>query len=118
MVGRIQQVLARVYVDDLESALPLYTRLAGGVPVRRFSFGAVHLAWVGPFLLLAGTAEELAPFRDRAATVLVDDLDAVAGEVTAAGGELLDGPAPAPNGSRMIARHPDGAVFEYLHVTR
>ncbi|WP_211189463.1 VOC family protein [Actinomycetospora sp. TBRC 11914] len=97
-MARIEQVLARVYVVDLDAALPLYSRLAEGAPVRRFAFGGVELAWVGPFLLLAGTPEELAPFRDRAATVLVDDLDAVAEEIAAAGGEVLEDPAPGPNG--------------------
>jgi hypothetical protein len=29
---------------------------------------------------------------------------------------VLDGPAEAPNGSRMIARHGDGAVFEYIET--
>ena len=34
----------------------------------------------------------------------------------AVGGQLLEGPAPAPNGDRLIARHPDGAVFEYIET--
>jgi hypothetical protein len=117
-MARVEQVLARVYVDDLDTALPLYERLAEGAPVRRFSFRAVELAWVGPFLLLAGTPADLAPIRDRAATVLVDDVEAVAAEITAAGGELLEGPAAAPNGMRLIARHPDSTVFEYLKIGR
>jgi predicted enzyme related to lactoylglutathione lyase len=115
-VPRIEQVLARVYVDDLDAALPLYERLAGGAQVQRFRFRTVELAWVGPFLLLAGTSDDLAPFRDRAATVLVDDVDAVAAEITSSGGVLLEGPGPAPNGSRLVARHPDSTVFEYLHI--
>ena len=28
----------------------------------------------------------------------------------------IEGPAPAPNGARLIARHPDGSVFEYLET--
>jgi hypothetical protein len=43
-VARVEQDLARVYVDDLDVALPLYERLAGGAPVRRFGFRAVGLA--------------------------------------------------------------------------
>jgi hypothetical protein len=27
---------------------------------------------------------------------------------------VLEGPGEAPNGPRMIARHGDGAVFEYI----
>lgn len=34
----------------------------------------------------------------------------------AAGGKVIEGPAPAPNGARLIARHPDGAVFEYIET--
>jgi hypothetical protein len=34
----------------------------------------------------------------------------------AAGGEIAEGPAPAPNGARLIARHPDGTVFEYIEA--
>ena len=30
--------------------------------------------------------------------------------------EVVEGPAPAPNGARLIARHPDGAVFEYIET--
>ena len=36
----------------------------------------------------------------------------------AAGGDIVEGPSPAPNGARLIARHPDGAVFEYIETER
>jgi hypothetical protein len=91
---RVEQVLVRVHVDDLDAALPLYEGLADRAPVRRFAFRAVELAWVCPLLLLAGSPDDLAPFRDRAAAVLVANLEAVAAEVTGAGAELLKGPAP------------------------
>lgn len=115
-MARVRQVLARVFVESLDEALPLYERLAGDHPVRRFSFRNVDLAWIGPFLLLAGSAEALAPYRDRVASLVVDDIDDAAGEIIRAGGELIEGPAPAPNGARLIARHPDGALFEYLQI--
>ncbi|WP_261571256.1 VOC family protein [Frankia gtarii] len=112
----IRAVLARVYVESLDAALPLYQRLAGDAPTRRFGFRDVELAWVGPFLLVAGTPAALAPLRNRAATMLVDDLDAVASTITSAGGALIEGPGESPNGTRLIAEHPDGTVFEYLHI--
>lgn len=34
----------------------------------------------------------------------------------AAGGELPEGPAPGPDGARLIARHPDGTVLGYIEV--
>ncbi|SDN76046.1 hypothetical protein SAMN05660199_00618 [Klenkia soli] len=113
MSGWVTGVLARVEVADLDAALPLYRELAGTDEVRRFRAGPVELAWVGDFLLLQGAPADLERVR-RVATVLVTDAEAVAAAVTAVGGELLEGPAPGPNGPRLVARHPDGAVVEYV----
>ena len=92
-------------------SLPLYQRLAGTDEVRAFTFGTVRLVWVGPFLLLEG-AEGAVPVRS--ATIIVRDVEFVASLVVASGGELLDGPMPGPNGRRLIARHSDGNVLEYI----
>jgi predicted enzyme related to lactoylglutathione lyase len=105
-------VVARVEVEDIDAALPLYEALAG-TPGRRFRFGELSLAWVGSFLLLEGSAADLARVR-RTATLLTDDLEECRRLVREAGGEVLEGPDPAPNGPRIIARHADGAVFEYI----
>jgi hypothetical protein len=110
-MSNITGVIARVVVDDLDAAIPLYQRLSEASEVQRFAFGDVELASVGPFLLLAGNT---AAFSNRVATLLVKDLGPVVEAIRAAGGELLDGPAPGPNGDRLIARNPDGAVFEYI----
>jgi hypothetical protein len=109
----IEAVLARVFVDDIDLALPVYVDLAGGGPPRRFTFRDVDLAWVGPFLLLHVPPEQRASY-ERVATLLVNDIEAAASIVRSAGGTILEGPAGAPNGSRMIAEHPDGAIFEYV----
>ena len=108
----ISKVLARVFVVDLDAAIPLYEELAQA-PAERFGFRDVQLARVGPFLLLAGNT---AAYRDRTATVQVASLGPVLAALQAAGGEVIEGPAPAPNGARLIARHPDGAVFEYIET--
>lgn len=110
-MSNITAVIARVMVDDLDEAIPLYQGLSGAEEVQRFAFGGVELASVGPFLLLAG---DTAPYRDRVATLVVRDLEPVLQELARAGGQILDGPAPGPNGDRLIARNPDGAVFEYI----
>lgn len=106
-------VLARTYVDDLDEALPLYRELTDGADPHRFGFGAVRLAMVGDFLLIEGADDEV---RGRAATVTVRDVRVVAEAVVAHGGTLLEGPDPGPNGPRLIARHGDGAVFEYIQL--
>lgn len=104
-------VIARVFVDDIDKALPLYQRLAGSDEVKRFTFRDVELASVGPFLLLSGNT---AAYRDRVATLEVARLAPVLAALEEAGAEVLEGPAPTPNGERLIARHPDGSVFEYV----
>ena len=109
----IRGVLARVIVPDLDAALPLYQQLAGVTEAHRFSFRDVQLAQVGPFLLLSGNTDA---YRERTATVLVTSLTPVLSALEAAGGEIVEGPSPGPNGARLIARHPDGAVFEYIET--
>lgn len=110
-MSNITAVIARVFVDDLDKALPLYQRLAGSDQVKRFAFRDVELASVGPFLLLAGNT---AAYRDRVATLEVAQLAPVIDALGEAGAEVIDGPTPTPNGERLIARHPDGSVFEYV----
>ena len=105
-------VLARVYVDDLADALPLYERLTGAI-AQRFDYADMRLAKVGVFLLVQGAGADV---RAHAATVDVRDITPVVDAVTAAGGDLLEGPAPGPNGARLIARHPDGNVVEYIET--
>ena len=112
-MSNISGVVARVFVDDLDAAIPLYQQLAQTTAVNRFGFRDVRLAQVGPFLLLSG---DTARYRDRVATILVRHLPPVVAAIQAAGGHILEGPAPAPNGDRLIARHPDGAVFEYIET--
>jgi hypothetical protein len=109
----VRSVLARVFVDDVDLALPTYQKLSGEPAPRRFRFRDINLAWVGPFLLLDVPAEQRADY-ERVATLLVDDLDAAVAAVVSTGGTVLEGPDPAPNGPRMIARHTDGALFEYI----
>ncbi|MCW2494125.1 hypothetical protein [Jatrophihabitans sp.] len=109
----VRGVLARVFVDDVDLALPIYQRLSGDVEARRFRFGEVDLAWVGSFLLLKVGPDQRANY-ERVATLLVEDIDEASAAVRATGGVILEEPAEAPNGPRMIARHADGAVFEYI----
>lgn len=110
----IVAVLARIPVESLDAALPLYEALAATTDVRSFAFGNVRLAWIGPFLLLEAPGGEV---PERAATVIVRDLDRVEALVRADGGAVLDGPMDGPNGRRLIARHADGNVLEYVEDT-
>lgn len=113
-MSNITAVIARIVVSDLDAAITFYRALAEAEHVQRFSFAGVDLASVGPFLLLAGPNAER--FSDRTATLVVADLEQVLRHLNDAGGAVLEGPTPGPNGDRLIAKSPDGAIFEYIEA--
>ncbi|MEU6367359.1 VOC family protein [Streptomyces sp. NPDC046931] len=103
----------RVCVDDMETAVPFYERLAGGRALR-FERGGVQVAAVGCFLLMSGPASELELLRRVAATIAVDDVDEAHRVLTGLGARIIAGPLPTPAGRNLIAAHPDGVVYEYV----
>ncbi|EFF93936.1 MULTISPECIES: VOC family protein [Streptomyces] len=103
----------RVCVDDLETAVPFYERLAGGTALR-FERAGVQVAAVGCFLLMSGPEAELEVLRKVAATIAVEDLDDAHRVLTELGARVVAGPVATPAGRNLIAVHPDGAVYEYV----
>ncbi|BAJ32723.1 hypothetical protein KSE_69650 [Kitasatospora setae KM-6054] len=114
---KVLATLARLYVDDLDRALPALRDLTGREVGKRFGYGDVEVAGIGGFLLVAGTEEALAPFRDVQSTVLVDDLDGLRALLDARGGEIVSGPNRVPTGRNAVVRHPGGVVIEYVEHT-
>ncbi|MFF9198842.1 VOC family protein [Streptomyces sp. NPDC014779] len=111
--------LARVYVDDLDAALPTFVALTGEQPRLRFDYRDLELATIGDYLLLAGSEEALAPYRGTHATAIVESLDEVLERSERLGGEILDGPNEVPTGRNVTVRHPGGGTIEYVqfHAT-
>jgi predicted enzyme related to lactoylglutathione lyase len=103
----------RVCVDDLETAVPFYERLAGGTALR-FERGGVSVAAVGCFLLMSGPPAELEVLRKVAATIAVKDVDETHAVLTELGARIVAGPIASPAGRNLIAMHPDGMVYEYV----
>ncbi|MBC2903074.1 VOC family protein [Streptomyces cupreus] len=103
----------RVCVDDLETAVPFYERLAGGRALR-FERGGVQVAAVGCFLLMSGPEAELEVLRKVAATIAVKDVEEARDVLVELGARVIAGPVPTPAGRNLIAMHPDGAVYEYV----
>ncbi|MCL7428330.1 VOC family protein [Streptomyces sp. NPDC052415] len=103
----------RVCVDDLETAVPFYERLAGG-PALRFERGGVQVAAVGCFLLMSGPEAELEVLRKVAATIAVKDVVEARDVLVGLGARVVAGPLATPAGRNLIAMHPDGAVYEYV----
>ncbi|MFF4587426.1 VOC family protein [Streptomyces sp. NPDC001388] len=103
----------RVCVDDLEASVSFYERLAG-TRALRFGRGGVEVAAVGCFLLMSGPEAELEVLRKVAATIAVADVDEAHKTLTELGADVVAGPVATPAGRNLIARHPDGSVYEYV----
>jgi hypothetical protein len=110
----IVKTYARLWADDLDSALPLLERLTGARPDLRFAFDAIELAAVGDFLVIAGPAEERARYAHATATVVVSDLDRARAALDEAGAEITAEEAVGATGRFLYARHPGGAQAEYV----
>ncbi|MYR46142.1 VOC family protein [Streptomyces sp. SID5910] len=103
----------RICVDDLDKAIPFYEGLAGG-PALRFERGGVQVAAVGCFLLMSGPESQLDVLRRVAATIAVTDVEEAHRTLTGLGADVIAGPVHTPAGRNLIARHPDGVVYEYV----
>ena len=103
----------RVCVDDLEAHVGVYERLTG-TRALRFERGGVSVAAVGAFLLMSGPEAELEVLRKVAATIAVKDVTEAYAVLTEVGAQVIAGPVPTPAGRNLLARHPDGSIFEYV----
>ncbi|MFF1561507.1 VOC family protein [Streptomyces sp. NPDC058279] len=113
MPMKIDSVIARQRVDDLDAAIPFYERLTGRT-ADRFALAGVHLASVGSFLLFCGPDEAVQKVAGVSATLTVADLTAAVDEAVTAGATVVMPAQPTPNGHRAVLRHPHGGVYEYV----
>lgn len=110
---KIDSVIARQRVDDLDAAITFYERVTGETAAQ-FAFAGVSLASIGPFLLFSGPDEAVQRVAGVGATLAVADLDATVEEAVAAGATVVMPAQPTPNGHRAVLRHPHGGVYEYV----
>ncbi|OZM72795.1 glyoxalase [Amycolatopsis antarctica] len=110
----IRRTYARLWADDLDSSLPLLRELTGAEPDLRFAFAELELAAIGDFLVIAAPPEVRARYANASATVVVDDLDALAGKLDAHGATVIVAEASSDTGRFLYARHPGGAEVEYV----
>ncbi len=105
----------RIDVSELEPALAFYGSLTGLKTDLRFQYpdAELELASVGPFLILAGSEEALAPFRETLPTFRVDSVEAFREHLTKNGAPVIRDVKRVPTGSNMTVQHPDGSRFEY-----
>jgi predicted enzyme related to lactoylglutathione lyase len=113
---KVLRTYGRVWVDDLERALPFFEELAGRAPDLRFAFKNVRSAAVGHFLIIDMPLRERADYP-ASTTVVVSDLDELKRMLTAHGGRITVPEMNTETGRRLYARHADGAEVEYVEWT-
>ena len=110
----ILKTYTRVFTTDLEETLRVLRELHVGEPHLRFRFDPWELVGIGDVLVVAGTEEALAPIRGSLGPWIVSDIDETRRSLVEAGAEITREIAEVPTGRMMYARHPDGAVVEYV----
>lgn len=118
-------VIPHILVDDADAALAFYERAFGAEPRFRLDGDegeVVHaeLTVAGAVLMLGDARGELRSPATLGATpvilhVYVPDVDALTARATAAGAELLEGPADQFHGDRTaMLRDPFGHLWIFL----
>ncbi|RDI56023.1 VOC family protein [Nocardia mexicana] len=111
---QILKTYARLFVADLDTALPIYEELVGAPADLRFTFEEAELAAIGDFLLIAGAPEHTDRYRWTVGPVIVDDLDRLITRLTASEAVVTGGPVTGDTGRFAYLRHPDGTHVEYV----
>lgn len=114
----IYSIVNRIFIrpEEMENTLSFYENLTGVKCALRFNYSekGLELAQVGPFLLIAGSKENLAHFRDTTVTFLVDSVDEFRNFLVQNGSTILEEPKTVPTGINMRVKHPDGLIVEYV----
>lgn len=116
--GLPPRVLMRVFVgpEELEATVASYERVQGVERDAVFDLAGAGLSLVsvGAFLVIAGSAADLAPFRATVGTLLVDEIAPYHERLVAEGADIVATPHEVPTGAGLTARMPDGTVVEVV----
>lgn len=112
---RIFRTYARVYAADLDAVLATLSAVTDEPVTNRFTMpNGLELAAVGRVLAVAGDPQTLEPYKETAATLIVDDLDECQARLHQTGAEIVRGPQTVPTGRNLTARLPGGVQLEYV----
>lgn len=112
----IRQVLTRVYVHEINSAIEFYEGLFHNKCKLRFNYPEVNLelAQVENILILCGSEKSLEPFHETKATFLVDSVAEFKNYLLNHGATIIRDLKKVPTGANMTVKHADGTIVEYV----
>jgi len=115
----IKQVLTRIYVHDINSAIEFYEGLFHEKCNLRFVYQEVNLelAQVGSVLILSGSEKSMESFRDTKITFLVDSVIEFKKYLLEHGAAIIKDCKEVPTGINMTVKHMDGIIAEYVEHT-
>lgn len=113
---KIQQILNRIYVNEMNQAVAFYENLLGKKCKMRFEHKQFHLelAQVGSILIICGTDEVLKSFRNTKATFIVDSIIEFKDFLVENGAKIMKDIKETATGINMIVKHFDGTIVEYV----
>ncbi len=113
---KIKQILTRIYVNDINTAIDFYEKLTNEECANRFEYKQVGLeiARIDNLLIIAGNNEALKQFRNTSATFLVDSVSEYKEFLIQNDAEILQDIQQVPTGFNMTIRHKDGTIIEYV----
>ncbi|SDE13608.1 VOC family protein [Sporomusa acidovorans] len=115
---RIQQVLNRFYVHDVEQSIGFYEKVLNEKCNLRFKYPQANLeiAQVGNILLISGSDESLRPLKDTQATFIVDSIIEFKNFLLTNGATVINDVKKVPTGMNMTVKHKDGTKVEYVQL--
>lgn len=113
---KVIQILSRVYVNEIDTAIRFYEELLMEKCSSRFEYSQVKLeiARIGSILLIGGSNEALKPFIDTTATLLVDSIEEFKEFLLKNDATIIRDIQQVPTGFNMTVRHKDKTIIEYV----
>ncbi|WDL94617.1 hypothetical protein JCR32_12755 [Bacillus sp. HNR-4] len=112
----ILAVVPRLYVSDLQTHLEFYKILLEQETPHEFQMNGTHVIRFKNLLLIEELHETIK--NHVAATIVIDNLNEVKELILNYNGVMITEPIQVvPTGMKMIIRHPDGNIIEYIEPT-
>lgn len=112
----VKQILTRIYVNDINSAIDFYEKLTTEKCENRFEYtrAGLEIARISNLLIIAGTEQALEPFRKTSATFLVDSVSEYKEFLIQNGAVIIRDIQQVPTGFNMTIKHKDNTIIEYV----